>query len=107
MRLAIAAGLIAAATAQRNGIQLTIITPHGYVQFVAADDWPIIASQSKMPVAVMAFQILDPADDGTSDSTNLAVSLYDQNSVQGREAMRLVGKKYGSADPSVTRLGGW
>ena len=102
-----AAVLMATLVAPTAGTRFTIVTPHGYVQFVAADEWSVIGSQSKMPVAVMGFQIPDPADEGTNDSTNLAVFLYDQNTPKGQRAMQLVGKKYGSSEPSVTRQGDW
>ena len=107
MRLVTTALVLMAVAATTTAAKLTILTPHGYVQFWAADDWPVVGSQTKLPVAVMGFQIPDSADEGTNDSTNLAVSLYDQNSVKGQEAMKLVGRRYGSAEPTVTRVGEW
>src|SRR5258708_7813284 len=97
--------VLLASTAE--AVDLTIVTPKGYVTFTAGDDWPVIGTQTKMPVAAMAFQINDPADDDTPDSTNVAVNLYDHTTQEGREAMKAIGKKYGTAEPKILHINGW
>jgi hypothetical protein len=90
-----------------DAVELTIVTPKGFVSFAAGDDWPVVGSQTKTPVAVMAFQVPDPADEGTPDSTNLAVSLFDAGSDQGRKAIAGIGRQYGQKPPTVLRVGEW
>lgn len=107
MRLPLILILLLTFSSTAEAVELTIITPKGYVSFTAADEWAVIGSQTKLPVAVMAFQIKDPADDGTPDSTNVAISLYDQSSPEGREGMKGIGKKYGVVPPKVSRVGEW
>src|SRR5215831_13378087 len=69
-------GDVAAGTIAGGGTDFTAITTSGYVSFTAGDDWGVVAMQSRLPIAVAAFEILDPADQGTGDSTNLVISLY-------------------------------
>ena len=91
--IGVIAFLLLASTAE--SVELTILTPTGHITFSAPDEWSVISSQTKMPVAVMAFQIVDPFDEATSDSTNVAVNFYDDNTSEGREAIKNVGKRYG------------
>ncbi|HEY2071632.1 MAG TPA: hypothetical protein VGG48_18880 [Rhizomicrobium sp.] len=78
-----------------NGMRFTIITPHGFVGFDANSSWGVLAMQTKPPVTVTAFQIPDPADDGSPDATNLAVSLYQKDSPEGQDAIASTEQKYG------------
>jgi hypothetical protein len=57
-------------------IEFTLITASGHVGFSASKDWSVIAMKSRLPVTATAFQIPDPSDAGTPDSTNLVISLY-------------------------------
>jgi hypothetical protein len=88
-------------------VELTVITQKGEVAFTAEDAWSVIGTQTKPPVAVVAFQIKDPADEGTPDSTNLAINLYDPGTPQGRDAIKKIGRKYGADQPKVSRVGDW
>jgi len=45
----------------------------GGIQFTVPGNWPVIASKSGPEKAVFAFQIPNPADEGTPDSTNLSI----------------------------------
>lgn len=79
----------AAATASitaAQAVELTILTGNGHVAFSAVDEWPVVAAQTHLPTAVMAFQIPNSADEGTPDSTNLSLSLYDLGTPQGQKA---------------------
>jgi len=107
MRILFSLVLLLLVPAVAEAVELTVITPKGEVAFLAEDEWTVIASQTKLPVAVMAFQIKDPADEGTPHSTNLAVSLYDPSTPQGREAMKGIGRKYGTDQPKIRRAGEW
>lgn len=48
----------------------------GRVQFSVPSDWVVIASKSETTNTLFAFQIKNPADEGTPDSTNLAFVSY-------------------------------
>jgi hypothetical protein len=99
--------LLFGSSAAEAAVELTVITTKGEVGFTAEDEWVVIGMQTKLPVAVVAFQIKDPTDEGTQDSTNLAVNLYDLGTPQGREAIKTVGKKYGIDQPKASRVGDW
>jgi hypothetical protein len=87
--------------------ELTILTNHGYVAFAPGDDWPVISTQTHLPVAVMAFQIPNASDEGTPDSTNLSISLYDLSTERGRNAFERSGSQLGSQSPSQEDIGTW
>jgi hypothetical protein len=44
------------------------------IQFAVPGDWPVVASKSTPEKTVFAFQIPNPADAGTPDSTNLSIT---------------------------------
>lgn len=86
-------------------VHFTIITPKGYVGFDAGRDWPVMALQTRPPILVAAFQIADPADRGTSDSTNLAIRLIQPESAAGQAALVADQKNYGDRKPEAYH--GW
>lgn len=88
-------------------VRLTIITTGGSVAFTVGDDWPVIAMQSKMPIAAASFQIPNSADEGTSESTNLALMLYDLSTGRGRTAFETPIKQYGTEAPKTEHFGEW
>jgi len=83
-------GDVAAGTVAGGGTDFTLITTSGYVSFTAGDDWGVLDMQSRPPIAVAAFQIPDPADRGTDDSTNLVISLYRSGDAKAEEALAKV-----------------
>jgi len=87
--------------ADRHAVRFTLITPQGYVGFEAGEAWTVLDMQSHAPITVTAFQIHDPADIGTTDSTNIVVSLFQSDSPQAQQAMAMIGKTFG-AGPVVT-----
>ncbi len=84
-----------------------IITPKGFVAFSVGGEWPVIALQSKLPVAATGFQIPNPADKNTTDSTNLAITLYDETTAKGREALGIIGRAYGQKPPTIDHRKNW
>ena len=84
-----------------------IITPKGFVAFSVGGDWPVLAMQSKLPIAAAGFQIPNPADEGTTDSTNLAITLYDETSAKGHEALGAVGRAYGQKPATIDHRNNW
>ncbi|HEY6111126.1 MAG TPA: hypothetical protein VIV62_01295 [Chthoniobacterales bacterium] len=99
-------GCVAVSTTP-SGTQFKIITPKGFVGFSVGNDWPVIAIQSKLPVAAAGFQIPNAADENTADSTNLAITLYDQTTIKGRDALAAIGKAYGGKTPTVDHRNNW
>jgi len=48
----------------------------GRIQFTVPGEWKVIASKSNASRTTFAFQISNPADEGTPDSTNLVLIAY-------------------------------
>lgn len=55
------------------------------LQFAAPSEWHVLTSKSNETNTVFAFQILNAADDGTGDSTNLAIVTSYLNSRQDKD----------------------
>ena len=87
--------------------ELKIVTPKGYVAFTVEDHWPVLNMQTKLPVTASVFQIPNNADKGTSDSTNLAINIYDPKSTQAKQALTKVGKQLGTKAPVVEQYDNW
>lgn len=88
-------------------VELKIVTKGGYVSFTVGDTWPVISMQSKLPIAAAGFQIPNPVDEGTSDSSNLALNLYDLSTEPGRTAFEKPVKQYGVKAPKIENFGEW
>jgi hypothetical protein len=86
---------------------LKLVTNNGVVSFVADDQWPVVSMQSKLPVAAVAFQLPNAADEDTPHSTNLVLKLYDQNSEKGKSAYAAPAPHYGAAPLPVEKWQGW
>jgi hypothetical protein len=99
-------GCVAASTTP-SGTEFKIITPKGFVAFSVGNEWPVIAMQPKLPIAAAGFQIPNPADEDTADSTNLAITLYDETRAKGREALSNVGRAYGQKPPTIDHRNNW
>ena len=77
------------------------------IQFSVPADWPVIANKSTSEKTVFAFQIPNPADKDTSDSSNLAVVAADFKTADEKGTFQ---KAAPSANPSAvekTLLSGW
>lgn len=70
----------------------------GRVQFSVPGDWVVIASKSGGTRTTFAFQIKNPADEGTPDSTNLAVNSYYLKDHNAKDAFD---KRRSSQDPKA------
>lgn len=90
-----------------EAVELKIMTANGYVGFAPEDHWTVLNMQSKLPVATAVFQIPNPADNNTPDSTNLIISLYDQNTEKGKNALAKVGKPYSLKLPTRSKHQDW
>ena len=88
-------------------VEMSIVTNKGYVAFVVGDDWAVLSMQSKLPIATASFQVPNPADQGTPDSTNLAIVLYDSESKEARSNFEAPVTIKGSAPQQATRYQEW
>ena len=89
-----------------HAVELKILTKNGYVAFTVPDEWTVLAMKTLPPVAVAAFQIPNPADKDTNESTNLAISFYFIETEEGRAAAKKASRQYGTAAPKVEKLTG-
>lgn len=88
-------------------VEFKIHTNEGFVGFDVEEHWPVIAMQSKLPVAVAVFQIPNVADQGTQDSSNLSISLFDPKSERGRKAASEIGNAFSSSIPTTSEYKDW
>jgi hypothetical protein len=102
-----ALALLLCLSASAHAVEFTIVTVRGYVSFAVPDEWRVLTMQTKPPVSVAAFQVFNPADAGTRHSTNVAISVFDVESERGKQAMTIVGRRYGAQEPVVTSEGDW
>lgn len=88
-------------------VELKIITPKGYVAFTVADHWRVLLMETKMPVAAAVFQLPNPADQGTPDSTNLIIQFFERGSEKEKAVYAAPVTQHGSAPPKVSRFKEW
>jgi hypothetical protein len=89
------------------GATLRFVTEKGSVGFAVPGDWPTASMQPRPPVAMAVFQIPNPADAGTRDSTNVAFGLFDLDDPNAQAARNQVGQAYGPTPPAKQAYGGW
>ncbi len=99
--------LLSAFSSMANAAEFKIFTNNGYIGFTAKDHWLVIATQTKPPIAIMAFQIPNKADEGTQDSTNLILSIYTPESEKAQGAIKKIGLAYGSDIPEKRQYKEW
>ena len=96
-----------AVTVAGAAVEMTIVTNKGFVAFVVGDDWVVISMQSRLPIAAAAFQIPNPSDHGTADSTNLALMLYDRRSKRARALFDAPVTEPGSLSSQTEHVADW
>ena len=84
-----------------------IITNKGFVAFAAEDNWGVLKMQPKLPVAMVAFQLPNPADAKTDHSTNLALKLYDRKSEIAKAAYNAPLTVPGGTNRQEQKWAGW
>ena len=109
MRLLAAASLVVlgSVTAAHADVGMKIVTPKGYVSFTVGDDWKVVQLQTKTPVATAVYQVPNPADAKTSESTNVVIIFYDLATDRGRRRFNLPLPTYGESKPVEATLAGW
>src|ERR1700724_1120688 len=61
-------------------VDLSLVTDNGWVQFTVGANWKVLKMDTKNPVRVALFQLSNPGEKGTPDSTNASVVLYEIDS---------------------------
>ncbi len=109
MRLLAAASLFALGSlnAAQADVGMKIATPKGHVAFTVGDDWKVVQLQTKTPVATAVYQVPNPADEKTSESTNVVLVLYDLSTDRGRRRFNIPLQTYGESKPIESTLDGW
>lgn len=87
--------------------ELGVVTHKGSVLFTVEDDWPVLGMKTKLPVAAAVFQIPDSADQGTPDSTNLVINLYQPDSEKAQSLLARFGEKLGDGEPILKSNNDW
>src|SRR5579863_6991750 len=59
-----------------NAVDHVEFTIFGRIRFSVPGDWPVIASKSDRNRTIFAFQVPNPADENTPDSTNLTIQSF-------------------------------
>jgi hypothetical protein len=72
---------------------LGVITTKGWVSYAVGSDWKVLSMQTKPPTTAAVFQIADPADEGTPDSTNLAIMTFESDSPQATASLNKLVRK--------------
>ena len=78
-------------------VSFRLITQEGSVRFAVPGDWAVLSVQSLPPVPTIAFQVTNPADQGTPDSPNISVSIFRLSDKKTDGAQQKIVKAYGSA----------
>ena len=105
--LVFALSLGVAAAQTEDLTRFGFITAKGYVLYSVPSDWRVLTVQTKGATKAAAYQIANPADEGTPDSTNVLVTLYDLSDERGRAATAVIGKAYGSGGVEKSSDGEW
>ena len=86
-------------------VDLSLVTDNGWVQFTVGANWKVLKMDTKNPVRVALFQLSNPGEKGTPDSTNASVVLYEIDSPEAAAGFSRVHQKY--AKGSKSRIGAW
>lgn len=109
MRLLPAASLLAlgALAPALADVGMKIVTPKGYVAFTVGEDWKVVQLDTDTPVATAVYQIPNPADEKTAESTNVVIVLCDLSTDRGRRRFDIPLPTYGEDKPAESSLNGW
>jgi hypothetical protein len=77
------------------------------IRFTVPGEWKVIASNSDASRTMFAFQILNPADDGTPDSTNLVLVAYNLNLPAEKESFEAKKSQRGPGAMDQKFVEGW
>jgi hypothetical protein len=61
-------------------VDLSVVTTKGYVTYTVGGKWKVLSMQTKAPKTSAIFQIKNPADEGTPESTNFCILTFETDS---------------------------
>lgn len=98
-------GLLSALSASaEEKVDLSIVDR---IQFTVPGEWKVIAGKSDASRTTFAFQIPNPADEGTPDSTNLALVAYSLNQPAEKESFEVKKSQRGPGATDQKLVDGW
>jgi hypothetical protein len=104
---ALLGALIAMAPAAQADIVKNLITGHSRVSYQIGDEWAVVSEQGNRPVSTVVYQIPNPADADTPESTNIVLILYDLSTAKGRGGYDAPLPHYSDEKPVESSLDGW
>lgn len=87
--------------------QMTLVTQKGHVSYMVGDDWAVLSMKTQTPVSAAVYQIPNPADADTPESTNLVLMLYDLATKNGRAEFERPVPDYTEEGPVQSEYQGW
>ena len=89
-------------------IDLSVVTSRGYVTYTVPGDWTVLDMQTKAPKTSAVFQIKrNPAEASTSDSTNLSISTFEDNSPEATATFQNMAAKHRAEASARSKHGAW
>ena len=88
-------------------VDLSVITTKGYVTYTVGGDWKVLDMQTKAPKTSAIFQINNPADDGTPDSTNLGILTFETTSAEATATFEKMAAKHRAEASARSKHGAW
>jgi hypothetical protein len=88
-------------------VDLSVVTSRGYVTYTVPGDWKVLDMYTKAPKTSAIFQINNPADEGTPDSTNLGVLTFETNSPEATATFQKMAAKYRAEASARGKHGAW
>jgi len=74
------------ASGEDEQTNFSIITTKGYISYNAASKWKVVTMNTKPPSTASLFRIPNPADEGTSNPTNLVLMTFETDSPEAMAA---------------------
>ncbi len=105
-KLALLAAL-AAVTPAHADITKNLVSGHSRVSYQIGDEWIAVSEQGERSVSTVVYQIPNPADARTADSTNIVLVLYDLTTPKGRGGYESPLPHYSDATPVISSSGDW
>lgn len=87
-----------------DSVDLSVV---GSIRFTVPGAWKVITSKSGPTQTIFVFQIPDPADVGTPDSTNLALTTYNLKDPTMKNAFLQIQSNPNPASKPTDILDGW
>jgi len=82
-------------------------TDKGAIDFSVPESWVPITMKNEMPIALMEFQLPNPAAKGTPHSTVVSIAAYDDNNERSKAAASMIGKALSNKPPLKSTYKDW